>query len=81
MKTLTDLRLEYKQETGLEVILTAYGFRPYLAWLEERLLKELNKTVYQIEPQTIVERKEMVSKMMESMGSIVQPGQCKYCGK
>jgi len=45
MKTLTDLRLEYKRETGLEVILTAYGFRPYLAWLEERLLKELNKTM------------------------------------
>ena len=47
MKTLTDLRLEYKQETGLEVILTAYGFRPYLTWLEERLLKELNNPEFE----------------------------------
>lgn len=45
MKTEVDLKMLYKRETGLDVILTAYGFRPYLAWLEERLLKELNKEI------------------------------------
>lgn len=39
MKSIQDLKLEYKQETGLDVIVTAYGFRPYLTWLEEKLLK------------------------------------------
>ena len=42
MKTKTDLAVEYKQETGLEPIITAYGFRPYLAWLEEKLLGFMN---------------------------------------
>ena len=41
MKTLTDLKLEYKQETGLEPVVTAYGFRPYLTWLEEKLLQPI----------------------------------------
>jgi len=41
MRTLQDLKLAYKQETGLEPIITAYGFRPYLIWLEERLLQPI----------------------------------------
>ena len=39
MKNIKDLRLKYKIETGLEPVVTAYGFRPYLTWLEGKLLQ------------------------------------------
>ena len=45
MRTLQDLKLEYKQETGLEPVVTAYGFRPYLTWLEEKLIRQMNKEI------------------------------------
>ena len=42
MKTEKDLRMEYQKDTGKEAILSAYGYRPYLAWLEEKILKREN---------------------------------------
>jgi hypothetical protein len=49
MKTLQDLRLDYKMDTGLEatyeVDFETIPFMGYATWLEERLLKELNRPV------------------------------------
>jgi hypothetical protein len=46
MKTVQDLRLLYKQSTGLEALTNAYGYRPYLEWLEENAVKAIQDYEY-----------------------------------